>query len=311
MLKNGRISFSEITKEIEVSQDIVWQHYTKMKKEGIIAGSTIQINYDALGFKTVGRFTVTVLSKKQVEIIKKIEKLENVYRAYQIGVETKIRVIFTLKNLLELEKISDSIKQIPGVLGIDSEIWIGIRNMVENLSLMAPYSNNEKPHLKKTLKQGFDVEKKQIDRLDRRIIEILGKNGRVSFSQIAKKLDVSTDTISRRVKKLTENKVIKPIIQINPSKLGYKAKVSFYLHFVSIQKLSTIVDQISQIPDITLIAKISGRYDLWIKGYIKNVEHFFSMQKEIAKISGIVEIKIEISKLRPKIPNHTEYISNF
>lgn len=311
LLRNGRKSFSEIAQEIEVSQDIVWQHYKKMKKEGIIAGSTIQINYDSLGFNTVGSFTITVLDKKQEEIIKEIEKLENVYRVSQLAIEPKVRVIFILRNLSELEKISDIIKQIPGVLGIVSEIWIGIRNIVENLSLFNSSVNDGKSTLEKNIEKRVNREKIKIDDLDRKIISKLDKNGRLPFSKIAQEFGVSTDTISRRVKRLVKNKIIKPIIQINPSKLGYKAKVSFNLNFISSQKLSMIVNQLSQIPDITLIVKTSGFYDLWVKGYIKDVEHFFSIQKEIEKISGIVDIKIRITKLRSKIPNHSEYISTF
>ena len=61
LLKDGRKEFIEIAKEAQVTKDVIWQHYTNLKKKGIIVGATIQLNYAALGFDVAAVF----LSKSQ------------------------------------------------------------------------------------------------------------------------------------------------------------------------------------------------------------------------------------------------------
>ena len=50
LLVYGRKPFTEIAKEAGTTKNIVWQRYKRMKKEGIIVGSTIQANYQRLGY---------------------------------------------------------------------------------------------------------------------------------------------------------------------------------------------------------------------------------------------------------------------
>ena len=40
LLKDGRKSFTAIADECHTSKDIVWKHYSEMKKASIIAGAT-------------------------------------------------------------------------------------------------------------------------------------------------------------------------------------------------------------------------------------------------------------------------------
>ena len=49
----------------------------------------------------------------------------------------------------------------------------------------------------------------KIDDLDRDIISIFNKDGRISYRKIAKKLDISIGTVHNRMEKLIRNGVIK------------------------------------------------------------------------------------------------------
>jgi len=62
----------------------------------------------------------------------------------------------------------------------------------------------------------------ELDDLDEKIIRILNGNGRKSYRDIAKELDLSLTTVSKRIKRLEEEKVIigyAPIL--DPEKLGF------------------------------------------------------------------------------------------
>jgi Lrp/AsnC family transcriptional regulator, leucine-responsive regulatory protein len=61
----------------------------------------------------------------------------------------------------------------------------------------------------------------KIDNIDRRILEILTDNGRMSYSDIGKELDLSRVSIRERVNQLIKNEVIEKFsVVINSEKMG-------------------------------------------------------------------------------------------
>lgn len=63
----------------------------------------------------------------------------------------------------------------------------------------------------------------KIDETDKKILNLLSKDGRMSYRKISRELDVSVGTVHNRVDKFTKSGVIKKFIpQLDHSKLGYK-----------------------------------------------------------------------------------------
>jgi len=310
LLKNSRKSFKEIAQEAKVSQDIIGQHYKKLKSEGTICGATIQLDYRSLGHKAVGRIIVNVEPNQQEKVSKSIEKIRSVEGVFGVRNQPQFVTVVDLKTVEEIEEITYLMKQVPGVTGLKKEIWLGIRSMPDNLSQLLSTQEKWSVSDKKRVQNEIKAQTK-IDQIDKQIIQKMGKNSRLSFRKIAQELDISTDTVSRRFKKLFNNGIIKPLIQINPTKIGYKATVFFSVSFISNQKLENIVEMISQIPDIVLIINTSGHFDLWVMALIKNIDQLFSIQDQLYKIPGITEIATKIVKTDPVLPVHCEHISNF
>ena len=63
----------------------------------------------------------------------------------------------------------------------------------------------------------------QIDELDRGIIKMLSRDGRIPFSEIANELEVTEKTIRLRYKNLVQNEIIEVVGVVNPIALGLKA----------------------------------------------------------------------------------------
>jgi len=69
----------------------------------------------------------------------------------------------------------------------------------------------------------MDDEVVKIDDIDRKIIDLLNEDGRMSYRNISRILDVSVGTVHNRVEKLVQKGVIKKFVPIiDNSKLGYK-----------------------------------------------------------------------------------------
>ncbi len=311
LLKDGRKNFTKIAEEAGVSKNIIWQHYKKMKTEGIIAGSTIKLKYANLGYNTMVSLFVNVQPQKQDQILRSILKIPNVYSVTPLNTGSDLWVVATLKNNEELDRVNQSIKKLPSVISVRTEVWTGIRNTIEHLTVLSTNKTSGKTDTKIQANNNTGKTTDKIDEIDLQIIEKLIPNGRQSFRKIAKELKISTDTVSRRFRKLKQNGTIKATIQIDPIKLGYYALAYFRLEFVSQQNLSDIIETLAKIPDLEKIIKTSGSYDVCLFALITNIEQFIAIQDEIAAISGIRKINTVVQKITYPLPVPGSNMSTF
>jgi histidyl-tRNA synthetase len=74
---------------------------------------------------------------------------------------------------------------------------------------------------------------------------------------------------------------------------------------------TTVVESLAQIPDIIIITKTSGDYDLQVTAMIRDISESFAIQDQIARISGITKIEVSSRKIPDKWPTPQQYISTF
>jgi DNA-binding Lrp family transcriptional regulator len=133
-----------------------------------------------------------------------------------------------------------------------------------------------------------------MDELDDRILEKLNENARKSYREIARDLKVSLTTISNRIKKLEEDKVIERYIPlINQEKIGYdltaviNVKIS-HGRLIEVQQKISKDKHVSGVFDITgdwdslIIAHFKDRRDL--NGFIKGVLAMENVEKTNTQI---------------------------
>ncbi len=312
LLKDGRKEFIEIAREAHVSKDVIWQHYSKMKKNGTIAGATIQLNYAALGYNVAASFFVDVSPQQQSRVIEQMRKIPGIYDAYPWGGHSRLWAVVDFMKAEQIDTVKQLIKKLPSVLRLEVELWTGHRRMPENLSVL----NNDHASNAPEVREG-QIENKtekadcEIDEVDRRIIEKLSVNGRASFNDVGKQLGVSTSTVVRRYNDLTRNGIIRALIQVNPVKLGYPIAACFRLTIDSNGELSSVAEKIAKIPDVIGIVKTTGASDLTVFTRIREIEHFIAIETEIANIEGIREMEPVALNQFTVMPYQREHISTF
>jgi DNA-binding Lrp family transcriptional regulator len=133
-----------------------------------------------------------------------------------------------------------------------------------------------------------------MDELDDKILEKLNENARKSFREIARELNVSLTTISNRIKKLEDEKIIERYIPlINQEKIGYdltaviNVKIS-HGKLIEVQEIISKDKHVSGVFDITgdwdslIIAHFKDRRDL--NGFIKGVLSMDNVEKTNTQI---------------------------
>jgi Lrp/AsnC family transcriptional regulator for asnA, asnC and gidA len=306
LLQDGRKSFTDIAQLCGESKEVVASRYRQMTKQGIIVGATIQNSCACYDSNFAVAFYVYTRPCKAEAATRLLRTFPKVIEVYPAGLNPSINTVFTIKSIAELEQTRQAIKELPDVLEIDTQIWTGMRNTPHNLSCI----NDGKAAEREEIKNIKIKANAQIDGIDKHIIESLVLDSRIPFSRLAKDLDISTDTVSKRYEKLKNNRYIKPVIRINPTKIGYSAFALFKLTF-SEDSLTKSIEMLSSMPDFNLIHKISGKFDVWSSLMIKDVDQFTEMQEKILHMDNLTNMEVSISKLFNAWPLQREFISTF
>lgn len=124
---NGRIPYSEIAKELNVSNSLVHLRVRKMQESGIITGFSVKLNPKQSGYETI---TYTGITAKEARfsylIAEQLKLIPEVVECHWVSGKYALFIKIVAINNDELRKILyERIHQIEGVGGTDSFFSFG------------------------------------------------------------------------------------------------------------------------------------------------------------------------------------------
>jgi len=133
-----------------------------------------------------------------------------------------------------------------------------------------------------------------LDELDLKILRLLVEDARRSSKDIAEKLGVATGTVYNRIKRLTEEGVIKGYIPIiDASKLGFEL-TALVLIQADGKFLVDVENEISKVEGVVCVYDITGDFDAAIIARFKDRA---SMNKFIKSLIAIPHIKRTVTNV--------------
>jgi Lrp/AsnC family transcriptional regulator for asnA, asnC and gidA len=137
----------------------------------------------------------------------------------------------------------------------------------------------------------------KIDKLDRKILEIISQNARIPFKDVAEACNVSRAAIHQRVQKMIEMKVIVGSgYHINPSVLGYNTCTYIGVKLERGSMYKDVVPEFKKILEIVECHFTTGPYTMLIKLYARDNEHFMELlNSRIQEIPGVISTETLIS----------------
>jgi DNA-binding Lrp family transcriptional regulator len=146
--------------------------------------------------------------------------------------------------------------------------------------------------LTKALKSG---EQMIIDDIDRRILQLLIENGRMSYVDIGKELNLSRVSIRERVNQLTENGVIEKFtVVINSDKVG-KSVSAFFEVDCEPSALVSVAETLANNPRVASCYQMTGPSTLHmhvlVEDFVK-LENFIN--EELYSLEGITRVESHI-----------------
>jgi len=121
----------------------------------------------------------------------------------------------------------------------------------------------------------------ELDEIDKKVLNALIENSKLSLREIAKKADVSVATAMHRVNNLEKEGIIKKYTTlVDYPKLGYDVEVLIEVR-ISKGKLFQVEKEIAHHPNVFAVYDLTGDFDAGILARFKNRRQMDTFLKKI------------------------------
>lgn len=134
-----------------------------------------------------------------------------------------------------------------------------------------------------------------LDDLDKKILQALQQDGRISFADLSRKLDTAEATIRFRVKRLEDNKVITRFAAlVDPSKVGLGVSGAILLK-IDPAHLEDACKQLTVFSEVVYLFQSTGEYDIVSVIFAHDLEHLNDVVRRAKLIVGVKDARVSVT----------------
>ncbi len=136
-----------------------------------------------------------------------------------------------------------------------------------------------------------------LDQIDLHILDIITKNARIPFKDVAAEVGVSRAAVHQRVNRMIEMNVITGSgYNIDPRKVDYKTCTYVGIFLEKGGFYDDVATMLQAIPEIVECHYTTGAYAIFVKVYARDNEHLKEiLSDKVQKISGVSSTETFIS----------------
>jgi Lrp/AsnC family transcriptional regulator for asnA, asnC and gidA len=133
-----------------------------------------------------------------------------------------------------------------------------------------------------------------LDELDLSILSCLQEDGRMSFTVIAERLQVSIGTVRTRFNRMIEEGTVSIIGRVDPDKVGFHcyAHIAVYVRPATFKE--KVAEKISALPEESFLAMTSGEYDIEVDVMCRDNQHLLDFVNRISAFEAVNQTKTTI-----------------
>ncbi|MCW4046121.1 MAG: Lrp/AsnC family transcriptional regulator [Candidatus Bathyarchaeota archaeon] len=275
--KDGQIAFAKIAERLKVSPRTVQIHYAKMKKTGLIKGTTLILDLPRI--RTSIRYTVNIgvnaVETDLEDVAKYVSslKINNtvVHKCWITFGRYNMTVGLGSTNLLDVHKIKQMIMQHPSV----KTASININRYFWESGIKTEFAAGAVPQV-------------VLDKVDYELLRILSKDARAPLKQISETLAVSDDTVCRRLERLKQKRIILGSTVVLSSKAcGYQGLCAFYIKTKAGSNILNAAEKLMKIPAAISVFYLIGEYDFNVNVHFREYEDIATVVSKIRKIEEV------------------------
>ena len=130
--------------------------------------------------------------------------------------------------------------------------------------------------------------RRELDKLDRAIVESLSPDARVSNRQIAESLGVTEGTVRARIKRMEEQKQLRITAVTNIDRFADATLAYIWIEVERSDQTRGIAQALAEVPELGFVGVMLGRSDILAITMVKNTEHLARfVRQHISSIHGV------------------------
>ena len=132
-----------------------------------------------------------------------------------------------------------------------------------------------------------------LDEADYRILDILQKDGRITFSDLADQVNLSRSAVRERIKNMQDSGIIRGFTAIIDAK-AYEKFVSVYIE-AEPMKINDVAKELMKLNEIAIVSQHTGSTGLHVHAYIDSVDKVSKyLEENIYTIDGVRGVHFEL-----------------
>ena len=130
--------------------------------------------------------------------------------------------------------------------------------------------------------------RRKLDAVDQAIVERLSRDARVSNREIAEALGVTEGTVRARVKRMSEEKLIRLTAVTNIACFRDAALAYIWVEVERSDQTRAVAQQLAAVPELGFVGVMLGRSDILAITMVRNAEHLAAfVHRHISSIAGV------------------------
>jgi Lrp/AsnC family transcriptional regulator for asnA, asnC and gidA len=315
---DGRASFTDIANELGVSHQTIHNRFDKMVQDhdlriigwsdpsriGLTAGALYRLSVEPRGLKDI---TTRLASMPEVT-----------WLGLTTGEFSLIGDIWC-RDMLHLRTAVSELQSIDGIASAEFAVISRLRKVATLPYLMMLYGADSGDRSKEsgtaTSAQGIDdsmsiwfhIPQERtasddfgLDKLDLAILGQLTKDGRESFTTIARTLDVARATVRRRYRRMISENLLKITCWLDPSRVGFHAGVRLDIAVASAY-LEEAVGKMLRFPEVAWLAQALGEFNVAADVWCPDLACLNEFLEQLRDVPGVERMEVAYYQQYPKV----------
>ncbi|AGL17710.1 Lrp/AsnC family transcriptional regulator [Actinoplanes sp. N902-109] len=125
-----------------------------------------------------------------------------------------------------------------------------------------------------------------LDSINKRIIEHLQRDGRMSYATLAKTIGLSEAAVRQRVQRLLDGGLMQIVAVTDPLTLGFARQAMVGVKVLG--DMRRVADEIAAIPEVDYVVICAGGYDMLVELVCTDDEHLLELLNDrIRAVEGV------------------------
>lgn len=127
----------------------------------------------------------------------------------------------------------------------------------------------------------------KLDAIDAKIVNLLHTDGRMTNTEVARRLGFAEATVRKRVARLVETGVMQFQAWVDPLKVGYDIYAIIQIQ-VSPAQIEVVAETLREFPEIAFLGVLTGDFDIFAAAVFRsNADLYDFLTKRLSQVPGV------------------------